>query len=255
MTDQPHPDTTDAALERAEQVAADEAADEAAREASPHAAPGSTGPTETVSPQSVPNPKATAGTHPVSTEATAPKVTRAQPRTSEPAPAGRSHGRETNGSGNGHKELTHATAEIVRAETVSLHQASAQTVEADSIDIHQGAAARARARDLTVTGGAVGFARADRVSVELGAAGAAVAGEAHVTQAAVNAVVARQANIEQSLVQTVLAADVRFERPSAVVFLVARRVEGEVRAILDWRGALVFGIAVGFVSSVFRRRR
>jgi hypothetical protein len=53
----------------------------------------------------------------------------------------------------------------------------------------------------------------------------------------------------------VVAANVRFERPTAVVFLVARKVEGEVRAILDWRGALVFGIAAGFVMSLFRRRR
>jgi hypothetical protein len=96
---------------------------------------------------------------------------------------------------------------------------------------------------------------ADRVSVELGATGAAFASEAHVTQAAVNAVIARDAHVEQSLVQTVVAANVRFERPTAVVFLVARKVEGEVRAILDWRGALVFGAAAGFVMSLFRRRR
>jgi hypothetical protein len=106
-----------------------------------------------------------------------------------------------------------------------------------------------------VTGGAIGYARGDRISVELGATGAAIANETHVTQAAVGNVLARAANVEQSLVRTVIAGSVRFERPSAVVFLVARRVEGEVRAILDWRGALVFGVAAGFVVSLFRRRR
>jgi hypothetical protein len=252
MTEQPNPDVTDSSLEHAEQLAADEAALEASGE--------STSAASQAGPPTKPAGEPRTGQGAASADATepaSPKVTKAQARTSQPVPAGSAaRGRETSGSGNGHhRELVHTSAEHVRAETVSLHQASAQTVEADSIDIRQGAAARVEARDLTVTGGAVGFARADRVSVELGAAGAAVAGEAHVTQSAVNAVIARQANVEQSLVQTVIAADVRFERPSAVVFLVSRRVEGEVRAVLDWRGALVFGVAVGLVSSLLRRRR
>ena len=34
---------------------------------------------------------------------------------------------------------------------------------------------------------------------------------------------------------------------SAVMFLVARRVSGEMRVLLDWRGALAFGAAAGVV--------
>jgi hypothetical protein len=246
MTDQPTPETTDSSLEQAEKQAALEAERQAAAEAGGDAPPVAD-----------------------AANVIKPRVVRASARTSEPQPdpnaalpnaaprgASSAGSRPTNGSGNGsHRDVIGASADMVRADTVSVHQGSIKTAEAATIDIHQGAAARVDARDVTVTGGAIGFARADRISVELGATGAAIAREAHITQAAVNSVIARDAHVEQSLVQTVVAANVHFERPTAVVFLVARKVEGEVRAVLDWRGALVFGIAAGFVMSLFRRRR
>jgi hypothetical protein len=37
--------------------------------------------------------------------------------------------------------------------------------------------------------------------------------------------------------------------------MIARHVEGDVRTLLDWRGAIAFGAAFGVVVSFFRRRR
>ena len=45
------------------------------------------------------------------------------------------------------------------------------------------------------------------------------------------------------------------DRPTGVLLLIARRVEGDVRTLLDWRGALAFGAAFGVITSLFRRRR
>jgi hypothetical protein len=36
--------------------------------------------------------------------------------------------------------------------------------------------------------------------------------------------------------------------------LIAGRVDGTVRPILDWRGALAFGVAFAVVSGILRRR-
>ena len=47
---------------------------------------------------------------------------------------------------------------------------------------------------------------------------------------------------------------VHVERTTGVLFLLARRVDGDVRAILDWRGALAFGAGLGIVSSILRAR-
>jgi hypothetical protein len=103
--------------------------------------------------------------------------------------------------------------------------------------------------------GGIGIARGENVSVEMGGIGAAFATDVRVSKAGVNAVVARDAHVEQSLVQTVLAERVIFQRPSGVLFLIARRVDGNVRALFDWRGALAFGAAFGAVISLLRRLR
>ena len=39
------------------------------------------------------------------------------------------------------------------------------------------------------------------------------------------------------------------------MFLVARRVSGEMRVLFDWRGALAFGAAAGVVLAALSRIR
>jgi hypothetical protein len=121
--------------------------------------------------------------------------------------------------------------------------------------VRQGGIVRADAQDIAVTMGGVALARADRISVELGGMGAGIGREVHLTQGAANLVLGRDVTVEQSLVQTVAAGTVRFDRPSIVVFLLARRVDGSVRTLFDWRSAIVFGSFAGLVMSMFRRRR
>jgi hypothetical protein len=70
----------------------------------------------------------------------------------------------------------------------------------------------------------------------------------------VGSVLARDVRLEQSVVRSVVANHVQIERTTGVLFLLARRVDGDVRAIFDWRGALAFGAALGVVSSVLRGR-
>ena len=50
------------------------------------------------------------------------------------------------------------------------------------------------------------------------------------------------------------AGNVRFDRPGGALVLVARRVEGDVRVLLDWRGALMIGGIIGVLGALFRRR-
>ena len=126
--------------------------------------------------------------------------------------------------------------------------------EATTIDVRQGGIGRAAAEDVNVHIGGVGLARADRVSVELGGIGAAIGDEVEVRQGFVNTVIAREAEVEQALVQTIAALKVEVEEQVNVLFLVAGRVEGNVRAVFDWRGALAFGAAFGLVVGLLRRR-
>jgi hypothetical protein len=51
-----------------------------------------------------------------------------------------------------------------------------------------------------------------------------------------------------------LAGRASFERPSGVLMLVAARVDGPVKALLDWRAAIAFGAAFGLAWGIVRRR-
>ena len=115
-----------------------------------------------------------------------------------------------------------------------------------------------QAEDVRVQWGGVGAARAERIGVEFGSVGAALAGELHVNQGFAGSVVAREATVGQGVVRTLIAQRVTVTRPTGVLVMIAARVEGEVRPVLDWRGALVAGLAIGFVSAaakVLRERR
>ena len=51
----------------------------------------------------------------------------------------------------------------------------------------------------------------------------------------VSSIVAREATVEQSFVRTLIAQHVTIARPSGVLVLIAGRVEGDVRPVIDWR--------------------
>lgn len=110
------------------------------------------------------------------------------------------------------------------------------------------------ARDVDVTQGGIGLARAEHVAVELGGIGAALAGEVTVRQGIARTILARDVRVGQSLVRSIVANTVHAERPTGVLVLLARRVDGDVRAVLDWRGAAVLGAFLALVAWLARRR-
>lgn len=128
-------------------------------------------------------------------------------------------------------------------------------VEADAVEIHQGAVGRVDATDVVVIKGAIGAARGERVSVEMGALGAAMGGEVTVSQGYAGTILTQKATVEQAFVRTMIAQNVEVRRPSAILFLIAQRVSGDVRVLLDWRGALALGAAFGLLAGLFGKGR
>ncbi len=126
---------------------------------------------------------------------------------------------------------------------------------ADSVEVRMGGIGALDADEVFVQWGGVGAAKAQRVSVEFGSVGAAMAGELRVTQGLAGTVLAREATIEQGIVRMLLAQRVEIKRPSAVLVMIAQHVSGEIRPLLDWRGALAFGAAFGLVSGLVRAGR
>lgn len=128
------------------------------------------------------------------------------------------------------------------------------SLSADRVDVRAGAVGRVEAAEVTVTAGAIGAARGDRVSVDRGALGAAMAGEVQISRGYARSILARQVQIDRGAARMIVAADVRAER-TAIVFLLARRVSGDVRVLFDWRGALAFGAVAGVIGGLIARAR
>jgi hypothetical protein len=150
------------------------------------------------------------------------------------------------------------TGEGLDAATVShltLERGGIGAATADRVEVRLGGIGRLDAEDVYVQLGGIGAGRATSMSVELGSIGAAAAGELRVTQGIASNVIAREATIEQSLVRTLLARHVTISRPSGVLVLIAARVEGDVRTLIDWRGAFAAGLGFGLVSVLVRAVR
>jgi hypothetical protein len=154
----------------------------------------------------------------------------------------------------GKVEIVQGGATNVEADTVSVHQGGLTNVNARLVDVRLGGIAYARADDIKVNMGGVALARADRVNVELGSLGVSFAREAHLTQGFARSVVAQDVRVDQGLVGTMVTGRATFDRPSGVLMLIAGRVDGPVKALLDWRSALAFGAAFGLLWGIVRRR-
>lgn len=113
-------------------------------------------------------------------------------------------------------------------------------VEADQVDVHLGG---------------IGAVRAQRVSVEFGGIGAAMAREVVVSRGVVQAVLAGSARIQQALVRSVVAGRVEMGPNASAGVVIAGRVDGNVRTLVDWRGALAIGGVLAIAWAVLRLRR
>jgi hypothetical protein len=104
------------------------------------------------------------------------------------------------------------------AEPTVVDQASLANLTAEHAEVNQTAIAHAQVQDLAVRQGAV----------------ALVESSAHV-------------RLEQSFAGAVMADEVEISAGSVALFVVAGEVHGDVRPMLDWRGALALGAALGLV--------
>ena len=109
---------------------------------------------------------------------------------------------------------------------------------------------RSQAEDVFVQWGGIGATRADTVGVEFGSIGAAFAGEVRVSQGYAGSIMAREATLEQGIARNVIAQRVTINRPSAMGILIAQHVHGDVRPILEWRGALAAGAVIGLGAAI-----
>jgi hypothetical protein len=140
----------------------------------------------------------------------------------------------------------------VEAGTVRVERGGIAAARADTVDVVQGGIGRLVATNVQISQGGIGAARAERITIDMGGVGAAMAGRLELSRGAARSVLAREAHLEQAFAQTVVANHVTMARGSGALVVIGRRIEGEVRTLLDWRGALALGAALGLVLGLVR---
>jgi len=152
-------------------------------------------------------------------------------------------------------EISQGGLDTAEAGSISVHQGGVSTAYADAIDINQGGIGRAKAKDIAVTQGGIGIAQGDKVSLDRGAIVAAFGRETRLVQSMSNTAIGGEMTIDQSIVGSIVSGRVTVRQPSAIGVVIAARVEGTVRPILDWRGAAAFGAVFALVLGILRRGR
>lgn len=128
-------------------------------------------------------------------------------------------------------------------------------VTVDTLDFERGAIGGVRATDVTARLAAVGGIAANHASVEMGSVGGIAAREATVRQGMVRGIVAQHAHVEQALVRAVVANTMQAGPSTGIFIALARRIDGEAKILLDWRGALAFGAGLGAFLALIRLAR
>ena len=201
-------------------------------------------------------PAAAAAPAPAAAEAPAPAAAGGEASVAAGGEASAAAGSEASVQGRPTREVRRRNVGAARAEAIDVRRGSIGLADAASIEVRRGSIGRADADSIEVAQGAIGSARGERISLRQGACGMALGSEVHLEQSATRFVAARETvSLQMSGAWNVLADKVEVGPGSGVVFLVARRVEGDVRPLFDWRGALAFGAAAGLVGALIRRRR
>jgi hypothetical protein len=112
--------------------------------------------------------------------------------------------------------------EKVEAETVNIAQGGAQVVTAEKVFVEQGGIARAEGTFIDVKEGGIAIAQGENVTL---------------TDGGVGIIAAENVKLHDAM----------------AVFVAANEIEGDdVTILFDIRAAIVFGLVLGFVSSLFK---
>ncbi len=170
-------------------------------------------------------------------------MSEAQPTEQQPIPAAGGAVPEVTGEA---VRLSQARVEAVRAEQVDIAQSAVRTVRSGEADIRGSAVLHVEADEAQVTESYVALVRADSVRLEKGESGL---------------VAAQELTVDGGTNWAVVGGVVRLEDTKAVL-VIGEHLDGDVRPLLDLKGAALFGILAG-VSAAFllwarewlRRRR
>lgn len=117
------------------------------------------------------------------------------------------------------------------------HQAIIDHLNAEALSLEQSTAGAVQAGSIVAHLSPIGHAQTERVDAQASAIGRVQAQQATISRSVAGLIQAEQAHVEDGAI---------------IGLLLAGRVDGNVRPILDLRGVLVLGLVIGLVLKLAR---
>jgi hypothetical protein len=147
--------------------------------------------------------------------------------------------------------ISHGGARDVRADTVTMRQAGVRSVTADQVNLRQVGAGRVEAAQLEMTQGCVGLTRTQNASLHTSMSSILIAdGNVKMDQSGTQVLLAKgDVTMEQSGALILMSRSVKAEH-SGATFLIAKEVQGDIKATFGPRESLIFGTVAGVVAGL-----
>ena len=147
--------------------------------------------------------------------------------------------------------LTHGGARDIRGINVTLRQAGAHTINAENLTVRQGGAVKVEADHLKITQGGLIAAKTRKADLKASLATLLVAeGPVQMDQSGAQVLVSKgDVSMDQSGAVLLISRSVKAEH-SGATFLIAREVQGDIRATFGPKESLIFGVAAGIVAGL-----
>jgi hypothetical protein len=140
--------------------------------------------------------------------------------------------------------------ERIIGDSVVIRQGAVQSIEANDILVRQGGIVTSRANHIEINAGGSIWNQAETIHLNNSSAvGVVVKGDSSLDQSSVKVMAARgSVNMDQSAVGVMAAREITLKN-SAVVFLIAKNVNGDVKPMFGPREAALFGATTGLIGA------
>ncbi|MBI5582877.1 MAG: hypothetical protein HY892_03545 [Deltaproteobacteria bacterium] len=147
--------------------------------------------------------------------------------------------------------LIRGEAHTVRGINVTLRQAGAHTINAENLILRQGGAVKVEAGHLEMTQGGLVAAKTQKADLKASYSTLVIAeGPIHMDQSGAQVLVAKgDVTMDQSGAVVLISRTVKAEH-SGATFLIAREVQGDIKATFGPKESLIFGAAAGIVAGL-----
>jgi hypothetical protein len=142
-------------------------------------------------------------------------------------------------------ELTKGEAQVIEGEFINIKQSTVRAVEGGHVELQQVGALTIDGERIDATQGAACIIRGRELSLNQSISAVSIADEASLNFSFSPISMAKNnTDVNRSAVGIMVSKEIKSENSSSLI-MIAKKVEGKVTTLLDWKSALAFGAVIG----------